>query len=726
MAQEPDLIKFRAFLYDTLALTKSIVLHLPTEAQKYNDYLTLLNPNYSVPDDTQQWRYYKNINEELFTSPIPNHFANKVVSITSLDDGTNFTLTRSNLIFHPYTRNELLKFGSYYDETIKKYPNEELYIKSVISDKIDTLPVTDTTPKLKIVRINKALIEQQEDNIVSQLQDWIDNYQVTWFFEQYALSDGLFTAAQLTELYYAIFRKIIAIRLQNAKTIKAHSFHIETYLASILKLDEQFYALNFKQKMYFYRNILYLNNHVGSNQTFDRLIDILFNERKISIQAIDYRAQNKFVGYDRQYSFNKRPLNKTNIVYDYKDLNLDELSKLEYPLAPSNINHWKTYFDNISEKLKYSLHEILYTKDLSSIFYNYTDNVRYALFDTIVNTWLYLNKTNRAKFLILVFNKGTNNYTNLTNTDALKLFIYALYKRNHITLNTFPEVSISHVLREPFFSTDDMLSTAYIHKYYYRTFIDYIKTYAPTYINVNNREFFYQYTLSVYLYNIALYLIESNESDVNDHAHYRNFIAQLFKDEVYTFDTESTSDFLNRINFSNINDYSDDDLENLIGKIVDTVYDNHYFDFLNFANIQKGIIDVFKKLTSYTIQITDSYVHKNPLLTGANDRRYALQSSSDSSQNVIDLLMYNCEEIIQSSSHYNSLSDMDVNIVETHLYETAGEDFIDSSINVQADTTDYAYIYINQSFNVEMDVNDWIGSPSSQDDLKFNALNPIL
>jgi hypothetical protein len=87
--------------------------------------------------------------------------------------------------------------------------------------------------------------------------------------------------------------------------------------------------------------------------------------------------------------------------------------------------------------------------------------------------------------------------------------------------------------------------------------------------------------------------------------------------------------------------------------------------------------------------------------------------------------MFNCEEISQSSSHYNDLSDMDVNILNTHLYETAGKDSIDISINVKADTTDYAYIYFNQSFNVEMDVNDWIGSPSSQADLKFNALNPI-
>jgi hypothetical protein len=88
--------------------------------------------------------------------------------------------------------------------------------------------------------------------------------------------------------------------------------------------------------------------------------------------------------------------------------------------------------------------------------------------------------------------------------------------------------------------------------------------------------------------------------------------------------------------------------------------------------------------------------------------------------------MFNCEEISQTSSHYNDLLDMSVNIVETHLYESAGEDFIDISVNVQADTTDYAYIYMNQSFNVEMDVNDWLGLPSSQDDLKFNALNPIL
>jgi len=725
MTKEADLIKFKAFLYDTLALTKSIVLHLPTEAQKYNDYLKLLNPDYNVPNDSLQWRYYKNINGELFSSDIPNHFANKIVNITSIDDNTTFTLTRSNLVFHPYTRKELLKFGSYYDEVIKKYPDEELYIKSVISDRVYPHPVNKDTDKLKIIYINKDLIEPQEDNIISELQDWLNNYQVTWFFEQYALSDGLFTAVQLTELYYAMFRKLLAIRLKNAKTIRAHSFHIESYLASILRLDEEFYALNFKQKMYFYRNILYLNNHVGSNQTFNRLIGILFDERKISIEAIDYRAQNRFVGYDRQYTFNKRPLNKTNIVYDYRDLTLNDLSRLEQNLAPLNKENWDTYFSKIDNKLKYSLHEILYTKDLTSIFYNYTDNFPYSLFEVIVNTWLYLNKTNRANFLITVYNKSTNTYINLSNTDALKLFIYALYKRNHITLNSFPEVLISRVLREPFLPTDVMLATTYKNKYYYRSFINYIKTHAPTYFNINNRELFYQYATSVYLYNIALWLIESNESNLDDNGQYKNFINQLFKDEIYTFDTETTSNFLARTGFSGIDNYSDNELDELIGNIINAVYNNKYFDFLNFASVQKGLINVFKKLTSYTIQIIDSNVQSNPLLTGIKDRRYALDSLSENSLNIIGVIRYNCEVITQSSSHRNELYSLNANVTNTYLNEVAGKDNIDVTVNVQADTSDYAYIYVFLSFNVEMDINDWIGLPSTQDDLKFIALNPI-
>jgi hypothetical protein len=725
MDKGTDLIKFKAFLFDTLALSKSIVLHLPTEAQKYNDYLKLLNSDYQAPGDSSEWRYYKNINEELFTSPIPNHFANKIVTITSLDDGTDFILNRTNLTFHPYTRKELLKFGSYYDDVIKKYPNEELYIKCSIADRVESLPVTEYTDKLKIIYINKDLIEPQEDNIISELQDWLNNYQVTWFFEQYALTDGLFTAVQLTELYYAIFRKIIAIRLKNAKTIRAHSFHIESYLASILKLDEQFYALNFKQKMYFYRNILYLNNHVGSNQTFNRLIDILFDERKIAIEAIDYQAQNKFNNYDREYIFNKRPLNKINLVYDYRSLTLDDLSKLEYKLSPSNIQYWNTYYNKIDERLKYSLHELLFTKDLSSIFYNYTDNVPYRLFDVIVNTWLYLNKTNRANFLIRLYNKEINTYITLTNTDAIKLFIYALYKRNNITLTHFPEVLISHVLKDILPSTNDILATSYKNKYYYKDFINYIKAYAPTYFNVNNREFFYQYATSVYLYNIALYIIVSNESDVDDNGQYRNFIDQLFKDDIYTFDNELVSNFLSRINFEGINKYSIEELDKLIGDIVDTVYNNRYYEFLNFISIQKGIIDVFKKLTSYTIQIAEKYVNINPLLTGINDRRYALVALSDNYLNTVGIINYNYEVIRDTTSSENELRNLNVNVVDTHLIDIEGKDNIDVSINVQSTTSDYSYFVIINRLNVEMDIDDWIGMPTNQDDLKFNALNPI-
>lgn len=713
-----SLFNFNNFLKNCLQLTKSIVLKHKTQADKLNNYIHFNHPNLIIDENSQTWKYYKNINCIKYTT-------DNIIYIQSVDNAQTIELTPSALLEHPKTKKELQKYESYYDEVVKRYPYEELYIKSCITDNIIGSYITSDLEDLTIVRADTTLIEEQEDNILSELQNWINNYKVTWFFEQYALVDDLFTAAQVAELYISIFRKIIAIRLNNAKTIRAHSFHIESFLSSILKLDEQYKYLNYKQKFYFYRNLLYLNNHVGSNQTFNRLISILFDERKIALETFDYKIKNNLIGYDTDYTFTKRKLNHINITYDSSSYNLAQIENIETNLAPSNKEAWEINRKNIDQLFKFSINDILYTKDLSSIFYNYTDNVPYTLFETIVNTWGYMVDKSKTTFIVVVYNTQNNTNVPLTNADAYKFFIYLLYKYNGIELNNFPQVYINHVIEPNIDSIEELLELCYRVKFYYRSEIQKLLLAIPTSSTIyNSTNVFYNYISQVYLYNIAIWIYLSNLHDLDDNGQFEKIIDRFYRNEIIELGTENISDFLKRINFEEAISYNKEKCFNVLNKIIDYVYDNKYFDFLSFDKTQKAIIEVFKKITSYTIQFTTSSTNQNPLLCRNDACRYSISSQQYSQTNFINETIINLEGIEDSQSSSGEQINIEFTCNNTINTSSSKTDVIDICVNCDSNIEINESSNILLTLNVDLDIWQWTPTTLLQEDLRFLALNP--
>ena len=144
----------------------------------------------------------------------------------------------------------------------------------------------------KIVSYTSTLVEENEHDLMFELQQAIDNYKHIRLIPYYSLSDNLFLTSQYHVFYNFILMKILAIRLKNAKTLKAHTFHIKNYLASHHYLDGSYTHLTKKQSLFLYRNLLYLDNHAGHNSTFNILIDKLFTDRNISIVNYIYKQEN--------------------------------------------------------------------------------------------------------------------------------------------------------------------------------------------------------------------------------------------------------------------------------------------------------------------------------------------------------------------------------------------------------------------------------------------------
>lgn len=706
-----------AYYKNTINLVKSISIVNANEAELYNEYLA---DNYKSvfvdKSDKTSWRYYLHLSGTL-------HPVDQVVTLISLDNGEPITLDRLSVRLHRITRNELLKFELFYKELVDRFPEQELYIKAVIATS-DPIGINNiiALPDFSIVSHDATQVEDNEDDLIPELQQRINNYKTTSLIPYYAMSDNLFLTSQYHILYTFIFKTILALRLKNAKTLRAHSYHILNYLSSHHYLDQYYHYLSKEQALFLYRNLLYLDNHSGRNDMFKLLIDKLFTERNISV--VNYvHSQSNSVDDDNyvDYKFKQRLLNDANLVYAYKDFSLDDIKNKEAVLADGNNDEFTYNAVDIDRKFKNSLFNTLLTKDLETVIVDNTDTVRYKLVPTLIDYWAYLLKHKKMSYLVTVVDPVANQELKLSTKDLFKLFTLVLYKLNGQALTVFPPYTIGRVFNPVIPSTDDLLSTFYRKEYWYTAAVDDIRHNIPAYTNTITSFQFQQFVSSIYQYNIALWLFLTNLDDKDTNGQFELLMNRLQVSEVYTFDDETPAMFLKRIGLDNLLDYDDGALFTLSGAILDNVYDNR-LGFLNkYKYIQQALIDVFKKFNSYTVQIIDTYTSTTPLLVGPKDVRVTMSEDSHSK-----LFTYNA---------------VNLNVEMAYGITESAEIIVSDRIEASTGQTDSFHIplpFMNdvQSHNVKkVDINlrtisvnslgnpNWIVTQSSDDDLQFLAFN---
>ena len=558
---------------------------------------------------------------------------------------------------------------------------------------------------------------------MQELQQRIDNYKNIFLIPYYALSDNLFITSQYHILGTFICENILALRLKNAKTLRAHSYHILNYLSSHHYLDQYYHYLTKNQALFLYRNLLYLNNHSGRNDTFKLLIDKLFTDRNISV--VNYvHSQSNSVDSENfvDYKFKQNLLNDANLVYAYNDFSLADIQEKETGLVDGNLDNWTYNAKSIDHKFKNSLFNTLLTKDLETVIVDNTDTVRYKLVPTLIDYWAYLLKHKKMNYLVTVVDPVANQELKLTTKDLFKLFTLTLYKLNGHEMTAFPPYFITRVFKPDLPSTEDLLKPFYRKYYWYKDTIDEIRHNVPAYTNTITSFQFQQFVSSIYQYNIALWLFVTNLDDKDTNGQFELLMDRLQISEEYTFNDETPEFFLKRIGMENLYKYDDSALETLAGAILDNVYDNR-LSFLNrYKYIQKALIDVFKKFNSYTVQIIDTYKSTTPLLVGPKDIRMVVDLESHSklySFNAIDTKVEDMKYGITDSA------EITFNDSTRAGYGYSSNYHVPLPISTDFVATDVRKVAVNlKSFGVVSLGNpDWIVTPSSDEDLKFLAFN---
>lgn len=604
------------YITDTINLVKSINIVSSTEADSYNELIKLTFPTYEINyQDKTTWQYYLHLNAKT-------HPLDRPIELISLDNGDTVILTPASINNHRQTKNELLRFSDYYKELVSKYPTQELYIKSCITaHRFTSIESIIEQPDFTIISYNDDLVEPNEDDIIFLLDNAIQNYKVTKLIPYYSLSDNLFMASMYHVLYNFMVTTILSIRLANAKTLKAHTFHVKNYLASHHRLDEHIRYLSYSQIMFLYRNLLYLNNHTGKTYIFQELIDKLFTPNNISVVTYEYiQANSTTPTHEMDFYFRQKLLNKADLVYQQQDFSLQDVLAKEYPLTINNQVHLERNFPEIKSDLHNSLDSKTVTKMIETILTDATDSVRHKIMPTVLDYWGYMVKNDLCKYLISFTDPFTTKLMKLTTADAYKLYYILLHKRAGITLEEYPPVYLKRVLNPTRKSNQELIGMCYEPIHWYSKEIDRIKASLPSYRATNTSYEFKLFVESIYQLNISLWVYTSSFDNKHNNANFEKIIEALHMFDIYQITDETPAETLGRLGLD-ITKYDNLTMDKLLYSLVNSVYDNS-LEFVNFNKyLQVALTNILKRFTAYTTQFVTNYTSQGNLLVGPKDVR---------------------------------------------------------------------------------------------------------
>ena len=238
-----------------------------------------------------QWKYYLNLAGKM-------HRLDTEIYITVLETETKEVLTAELLNKYTTTKNELLKYGKYFDQLISEYPEYSRYIQGCMQP-IDP-DVAINAEQGTILSYNPRFIEENEYYLIQELEDFIKKFLNRWHVRAYTIADDLYLSSLLAVLYSAIYVKIINLKLSKIGTFQVDSFHLEHFFRSHLDIWDDIKILNKESIFWLYKNLDVMMHNVGREKTFQKVYGKLFALNGIGIGEYNLRRTNPVYAEDNQ------------------------------------------------------------------------------------------------------------------------------------------------------------------------------------------------------------------------------------------------------------------------------------------------------------------------------------------------------------------------------------------------------------------------------------------
>ena len=611
---------FKIFLSQAIALAETIVIKSETSVTGINRAIREVFGEDAVSDDPRTWKYYLNISGEY-------HPQDDMMQVISLDTLEVIDFTKENLKLHKATA-KAYQYGSrQYLELVTKYPKQEMIVLGVLypADIEEAIAAKNGT----ILSYPPNLVEFNEYSFINKLQDWIYLYLRQFRNPQYQVSDELVETATLGQMYLALVPAILNIRLRACKTNEAHSYHVRRYLASHGFLDEFLNHMTTKQALWCYRNINYIEKYAGQRDTFEWLIENILTDRNVPIGEYrmyhDTTSQPNGVdgftldnvedgsAYYPAIQFSKTALNDIPSAMR-RPYDLEVMYDKEDPLATDNERFHPDDLLDTKFKMENSLSNKLMTKVLESSMYDYTDSDAFTLSDTLINQWIWRAHNGNYAAAISVTSPVSGERWSLSSKDALYLLYYAYRQWSGQEAKYVPGFIANRVPRTPVPTVEDLrkyVPTDRISERAVQLALDLMPVTSVAY----SIEDFYNESVEYWkAANLQNNLIATYEH-LADRAYAENMISRIYM--CYQYPAPDNGQLLYGSWLSSksidVSRFTVDHWKTVYEQLLAEGTGINLENISSPRNIQKAMISLFSKLSSYSVQfITD--INKSNIL----------------------------------------------------------------------------------------------------------------
>ena len=594
------------YLNDTKTLAKTMVIKSEVSADLINTYLQLKYGTNAVDlSDPTTWKYYLNICGMY-------HSKDTAMSVISLDNLEVIEFTKDNLLIHTATANAYAYGTRYFYSLVARYPEQEQLILGILypSDMYEAITAKDST----ILTYPTGLVEEQEITLLTELQDWLYLLQSRWNVKAYQLTDSLYPVAQLAVMYLQLANKILNLRVQRCKTNEAHSFHIRMYLASHSGLDRYYDYLTTKQALFLYRNIEYIEHHIGRQVTFKWMMEKILTDRRIPLAEYQARLQDIFTDdYFATYEFRKIPLNTAYNTPNKNFYPLSELLEKEASLAIKNPDYISYNADDIDLQIKNSPSSILLTKDLESSMLDFTGNEVEPLAEVLFNHWGWLSSNNLYRVAINFKDPHTSEIQTLFSDDAFIYWVYILMMSINAPITEIPDFISLRVQDLGFKTADDLMAVADNKYMGDRVIANWLAQNQPHITNCFSVSSFNKLGTKIFDAKMRQWYLRSRTEHMYERALVENMSYQFYVDAPITFADKGQpfATWLRTKSLPIIN-YTHDECLELMTNIFNASTGYVTDPTKIVKNIQRAMLSVMAQLSSYSIQFIQE-INSNPI-----------------------------------------------------------------------------------------------------------------
>lgn len=431
---------YKIYLEQVCRLVATMSIKSVYAAEKMNSKISMLGGHVNY-DDRKTWKYYMNLNGDYHSTDVE-------MTVTSVDTYEEIPFTKDFLSRHVLTKRTYVYGHKFYDDLIARYPSQETLIKGILNPipYDQSIPAEDHT----ILNYQRTLVESNEQYLIPEIQDLILGCHDRWLNIDYSRIEPRYEEAFNTIIYSFMVPWVLTARRRKRFTSEVHSYHQRMYLLSFSGIGVEFDYMSHSQRLWFYRNIRYLNRNLGRQKTFDTLVEKVLNDRTFPLTryelTLDYENQSRELV--PRVMLDKKPEGRIDSIYGSDRDSLKGAILKELPIAKDNPVFIDVSHQDVNDKMINNRFGTMKTKMLESTIIDRSDAEPFTLSSVLLNHWVHMSQIGLYSVKVPFNNPNTGEAYLLDAFDAYIFYVYAVTRYYGDTLVELPCVYINKATRE--------------------------------------------------------------------------------------------------------------------------------------------------------------------------------------------------------------------------------------------------------------------------------------